>query len=168
MPALAANGHDGARATDGRRATSVAAGRNSPATGLTYGGQRKKVADRRHLWGPSRRKRATTRPPEWFGTALGRQRSRCRHALLARDGTDRGQPQPEEVVSMSTPHRRGRMRGRGKAVFIAAVGALMAGALAVLVGPVPASAHPGNNAPLPPPREKTPGGSIRKSRSRPG
>src|SRR4051794_4747348 len=78
---------------------------------------------------------------------LGAATSRCRHALSAREGIDRGQPQPEEVVSMSTPHRRGRMRGRGKAVFIAAVGALMAGALAVLVGQAPASAPPRNNAP---------------------
>ena len=35
---------------------------------------------------------------------------------------------------MSTPHARGRMRRRRKAVFVVAVGALLAGALAVFIG----------------------------------
>ena len=46
---------------------------------------------------------------------------------------------------MSAPHARGRMRRRRKAVFIVAVGALVAGALAVFIGQgAPASAHPSN------------------------
>jgi beta-glucosidase len=46
---------------------------------------------------------------------------------------------------MSTPHARGRMRRRRKAVFVVAVGALMAAALAVFIGQgTPASAHPAN------------------------
>ena len=40
---------------------------------------------------------------------------------------------------MSTPHARGRMRTRRKAVFIVAVGALVAGALAAFMGAASAS-----------------------------
>ena len=44
---------------------------------------------------------------------------------------------------MSTPHARGRMRRRKKSVFIVAVGALVAGALAAFMGQVvAASASP--------------------------
>ncbi len=45
---------------------------------------------------------------------------------------------------MSTPHARGRVRSRRKAVFVVAAGALMAAALAVFIGQAAASAHPGN------------------------
>ncbi len=46
---------------------------------------------------------------------------------------------------MSTPHARGRMRSKRKAVYVVALGALMAAALAVFIGQgAAASAHPGN------------------------
>src|SRR6476469_6517354 len=46
---------------------------------------------------------------------------------------------------MFAPHARGRIHRRGKAVLVVAFGALMAAALAVLMGQgAPASAHPGN------------------------
>ena len=48
---------------------------------------------------------------------------------------------------MSAPHARGRMRRRRKAVFVVAVGALLAGALAAFMGQgVAASANPGQRS----------------------